>query len=242
MRVRVLASGSRGNAYVLEDGGHTLLLEAGIAFPRLRKALDFKVSQLDACLITHEHGDHARSALQVSAAGVTIYGSAGTKAELMVPAYRFQQMRPGKAYTIAHHWRVLGFDAVHDAREPFGFLIEGRTGKLLYVTDTAYCPYTFNGLTHVLVEANYSDELLDAGVMSGAYPEAHARRVRRNHMSITRAVDLLQANDLSRVERIILLHLSDANGDAEAFKTAAMRATGLPVDIAPEREEAWTTH
>jgi len=238
MDFRVLASGSKGNAYLVTDEGRSLLIEAGLPIKTLRRALNFKLSEVDGCLISHEHGDHARSATEVAAAGVTIYGSAGTKQELMVPAYRFKQMRSGVPYSVAGHWRILGFQAVHDAREPFGFLVEGPTGKLLYLSDSAFSPYRFAGLTHIALEANHSRDLLRAGVDAGAYPQAHADRVVRNHMGIEKALELLAANDLSRCEEIVLLHLSDGNSSESEFLEAVRRATGIPTYIAAGRATA----
>ena len=55
-----LASSSAGCAYRLSaDGMAPLLIECGLPFPQLQKALDFKVSELAGCLVSHWHADHA---------------------------------------------------------------------------------------------------------------------------------------------------------------------------------------
>ena len=54
MEIRVLASGSSGNAYYV-GGESPLLLEAGIPFRRIQQGLNFKVGELVGCLISHEH-------------------------------------------------------------------------------------------------------------------------------------------------------------------------------------------
>lgn len=53
--VRVLASGSSGNCYLIDDGRTKLLLEAGIPFKKIRQELDWKTSELAGVLISHEH-------------------------------------------------------------------------------------------------------------------------------------------------------------------------------------------
>ena len=53
--VRVLASGSSGNCYLVDDGSTKLLLEAGIPFKRIQQRLDWKTSELAGVLISHEH-------------------------------------------------------------------------------------------------------------------------------------------------------------------------------------------
>ena len=57
-----LASSSRGNAYVVSDGETTLLLECGLSFRELQKRLGYGVADITACLVSHEHQDHAKAA------------------------------------------------------------------------------------------------------------------------------------------------------------------------------------
>jgi phosphoribosyl 1,2-cyclic phosphodiesterase len=233
MDVRVLASSSAGNAYVLTDSGHTLLLDAGIRYPDLQRALAHRVSSLDGCLLTHEHIDHARAVPQLLRAGVDVFASRGTLDALRISGHRAHVVRDQEPISIGA-WRVLPLQAVHDAAEPLSFLIGGPTGKCLFVTDSAYCPYRFTGLTHVLLEANFSGEILRRNVESGRLDVHQAARVQRNHMSLARALDLLKANDLSSLQETILIHLSGSNSHAEDFAHAVRRATGRPVRIAAE--------
>ena len=64
MEIKVLASGSSGNAYRISDGETALLLDAGIPIRVIKEALNFQVRNLDGCLITHEHGDHIKNLSQ----------------------------------------------------------------------------------------------------------------------------------------------------------------------------------
>jgi phosphoribosyl 1,2-cyclic phosphodiesterase len=126
-------------------------------------------------------------------------------------------------------WRVLPFDLRHDTPGTLGFCVEGPSKeRLLYVTDTAFIPYRFDGLTIVAIEANYSEAILRE---SG---EATKRKLRalRYHMSLERTLAFLAANDLDGVREIWLLHLSDAHSDEAAFREAVREATGKPVFVA----------
>ncbi len=78
MEIKTLASGSTGNAYLVGDGTTTLLLECGISMRELMRRSRFTLSRVDACLITHEHGDHARAVHDVMARGIPVYCSEGT--------------------------------------------------------------------------------------------------------------------------------------------------------------------
>lgn len=55
MRLKVLASGSKGNCYILQSPTGSLLIEAGIPWKEIQKGLDFDLRQVVGCLISHEH-------------------------------------------------------------------------------------------------------------------------------------------------------------------------------------------
>jgi len=232
MRVQTLASSSAGNCYLLDDGSSPLLLEAGIRFQDLRRAVGFGLSRVAACLVSHEHQDHARAVADVLKAGVDVYASAGTWEALAIRHHRAHTIRALQQVRIGP-WTVLPFDTVHDAAEPLGFLLANGPYKVLYMTDTAHCRYRFQGLTHLLVECNHSLEILQDHVLAGRVPQAHVDRLVRSHFSLERLLEFLQTNDLSQVQEIHLLHLSDQHSNADEFKAAVQRATGLPVYVAP---------
>lgn len=231
IQIRVLASSSRGNCYAITDGRTKLLIECGIRFRDIQRALGFRISGLAGCLLSHEHEDHARAVRELMRAGVDIYASRGTIDALGMSGHRLRSVQAHKPFTVGT-WTVLPFDTVHDAAEPLGFLLASPAGKVLYLTDTAYCRYRFKGLTHVMVEANYSTELIHQNVAAGVIPLALKNRILRNHMSLERALDLLRANDLRQVREIWLLHLSDQNSDAELFRRQVQEVTGKPVYVA----------
>jgi len=82
VEISSLASGSSGNCYRLTDGSTPLLLECGISFKEIKKKLNFRTSEIAACLITHEHGDHAKAVNDLMKAGIDCYMSKGTKEAL----------------------------------------------------------------------------------------------------------------------------------------------------------------
>jgi phosphoribosyl 1,2-cyclic phosphodiesterase len=90
-----------------------------------------------------------------------------------------------------------------------------------------YLPNRFAGLTEIAVECNHSRESLLACDLD----EGTKQRIMENHMSLDTFIGFLQANDLSRVEKIWLLHMSDARGDAEGFRRAIQEETGIPTEV-----------
>ena len=77
MTFTALASSSTGNAYIVSDSKTRLLIEAGLAHKTLQTLLGFRIAELDGCLISHEHKDHAKAALEVIKDGIPVYMSEG---------------------------------------------------------------------------------------------------------------------------------------------------------------------
>jgi len=231
MDIRVLASSSRGNCYHVTDGVTPLLLECGVRFQDIRRWLNFRVSEIAGCLVSHEHKDHCRAVSDILKAGINCYMSLGTAKALGVQGHRIRLIRTRKQFQI-DTWTVLPFETVHDAAEPLGFLLASETGeKLLFATDTAYIRYRFRGLTHIMVECNYDTGILHRNVRSGIV-QREVKRLIRSHFSLENVKGFLKANDLSRVRQIWLLHLSDDNSNAKQFKREIQELTGKEVYVA----------
>jgi phosphoribosyl 1,2-cyclic phosphodiesterase len=128
---------------------------------------------------------------------------------------------------------VLPFDAQHDVPEPLGFVIYSTVTKekLLFITDSYYCKYKFPGLTHIMVEANYSPDILQRNIDEGRISEAMKSRLLESHFSLPNVKKFFQANDLSKVEEIYLLHLSAGNSDSRRFKREIQELTGKVVIV-----------
>lgn len=232
VEIRPLASGSAGNCYHLTDGSTPILLECGIPFREIRHRLNFRTSDVAACLVTHEHQDHAMAIGDVLRSGIDVYASKGTIEAVGITHHRLHPVEPRKVVKIGT-WNVMPFEAEHNAAEPLGFLMANAAGdKVLFATDTYYLRYRFKGLTHIMIECNYARDILQAKVVSGEIPRVAARKLIRAHFSLENVKDFFRANDLSAVQEIWLIHLSDRNSDAERFKREIQAVTGKPVYIA----------
>ena len=232
MTVKILASGSTGNSYIISDSHTTLLLDAGIALKQIQRGIGFKLSDVLGCLLTHEHQDHSKAGLDLMKQGIDVYTSKGTADAMGWGGHRLHIIKSKDIFTI-NTLEITAFDVTHDCKEPLGFVVKSIiTGeKLLCFTDTAFVKYRFTGLTHILGECNYDKSILLENVRLGVVNMTGARRIINSHMSIDTFCDMLKANDLSRLQQIYLLHLSDRNSDERAFKERVQRLTGAEVYV-----------
>lgn len=227
MDIQVIASGSTGNCYRISDGKTVLLLDAGIPFKQIQIGLHFQTSNITGCLVTHRHGDHAKAIPQLLKRGIAVYGPKDLQ-QVYQGIKVLQPLEPLPIGTMM----VIPFGVEHDV-ECYGYQISSaETGeKLIYVTDTAYVKFRFSGLTHLMVEANYADDIMMHNVHEKNLPGFVAARIMQSHMSIDTLLQFLKANDMSKVRQIYVLHLSNGNSDAARFKDLIQRQTGAEVYV-----------
>lgn len=231
IEITSFGSGSGGNAYRVTDGVTPLLLEAGVKYREIQRGFDFRLTEVAGCLLTHEHGDHSKSIKDIMKAGINVYTSPGTIKTLGISGHRLKPVKAMQQFQLGS-WTILPFDTEHDVSEPLGFLLANQDGeKLLFATDTYYIRYKFKGLTHIMVECNYSTGILNQNILDGRIPQVMRKRLLQSHFSLENVKEFFKANDLSKVQEIWLLHLSDTNSNAELFKREIMKLTGKMVII-----------
>ena len=230
MKLHILGSSSSGNGYILE-GKTCLIIECGVPLQKVKEALNFDLSKVASCLITHSHLDHCKFAKQYSDAGIDVCSSVGTL-DTLEYSHRMRVLQAKKKYTIGE-FMVMPFAIEHDAPEPFGYLIQHpECGLVLFLTDTMYCRNKFPGLNQVIIECNYSQDILNRNDEAGETVAIVRNHVLTGHMSLDTCKDFLRANDLTGVNNIVLIHLSDSNSNAKLFKSEIEGITGKQVFIA----------
>lgn len=233
MRLKILGSSSSGNCYLFDDGKEVLMVECGVQFKKVKEAMDFDISRIVGCLISHEHGDHARYVEKVLASRIPVAMSTGTAQALQLPDNTQTKRLEALKTAQFGKFRVIPFNVKHDAAEPYGYLIQHPDmGTTLFATDTYYLEHTFSGLNNILIECNYDIKILDANIAAGLVPAALRNRTVKSHMNIETCLEALAANDLSKVNNIVLIHLSARNSNASLFQRQVEQATGKNVIVA----------
>lgn len=212
MTLKVLGSGSDGNCYILDAGKEALVIEAGIRFAKVKKALGFNIRKIVGVVASHGHCDHVRYLDSYKKAGIRIFKPYDSRRR-RVDFGRFHI----EAFPLIHNVPCYGF-----------FITHPEMGNLVYASDTEYIRNRFTGKyapNHILVEANYDEDLLDRAAPNYAH-------VRQGHMSIQTAVEFLKANDNPKLMSVTLIHLSDKNADPELFLKTAEKVVSCPVWVA----------
>lgn len=226
MKLTVISSGSIGNCYLLHNDRECLVLEAGVSFKEVKKALDFKISIINGVLVTHEHQDHAKYISDYMNAGINVYSSDETQEALRIITGEYcKSMEPNKSYRIGN-FTVKSFEVVHDVPCLGYLIIHPEFGRLLFVTDTEYVAYRFKNLNHILIEANYSKELI------GEYHKSLGDRVKLSHMEIDTTCEFLRSNNNSNLMNVVLLHLSDYTSNEVQFIAKAKKVVNSSVYVA----------
>lgn len=210
MKLKVLGSSSAGNCYLLHNDTEALIIEAGLPFLEVKKALNFNVKKIVGVVVGHAHQDHAKYVAEYKSAGINVFQLFETSDEMQLRKYG--------------GFIITAFPLVHDV-PCHGFHIYHKDiGKLIYATDTEYIKWRFSHVNHILVEANYSDDLID-------YEAINREHVLRGHMSLQTALDFISTNDNPALRNVVLIHLSDKNADSAEFLQKTKETTKYGADV-----------
>lgn len=222
MRVCLLASGSRGNATLIEADGYRLLIDAGLSareIDRRLREIHLTADDLDALLISHEHHDHV--------SGIGPLARRHNLPVYIVPETAAAIPKLGKIadlrYFVAGDRLQLGaldiatFSTTHDAVDPVGFVIDSAEGRIGFATDLGHATrLVIDALASsrvLILESNHDEVML----LDGPYPWPLKQRIqgRHGHLSNRAAADLLCEIAWDGLEAIFLAHLSEENNQPE---------------------------
>lgn len=218
----------------------------GLNFSKIKQALDFNLDKVVGALVTHEHIDHVgknkEGLLGALYNGVSVFSSKKLFDLFSITNHNAKTLEKYRFNKLGGGFQVYPFDAVHcnaDLKpcvDPLGFVIYHKDcGLVLFITDSQVCKPIFKGVmqfNNIIIEANYCEEIMKSNLENGKLPTYLYNRILKSHMSLNTCKDTLLANDLSQVQKIVLIHLSDGNSDERKFKKVIEEATGKIVHVA----------
>jgi len=235
MRVSVLASGSGGNACVVESGKTRILVDAGLSAKEIERRLDSRgiaPGTIRAIFITHEHGDHSIGALTFAARfGCSLFATAGTAAalglegNLFSPFVRMESCREGMVGDIG--FRPLG--TPHDSNESVAYAFESDDARVVIASDLGHVQRDFldflRGATTLLLEFNHDEDML----RDGPYTWPLKQRISGGwgHLSNRQSADAVRTTTGTRLKRVVATHVSRANNTPALALTALASALEL---------------
>ncbi len=225
-RFASLGSGSSGNATLVASDTAALIIDCGFS---LRETiarfdrLDFSLDHIAGILVTHEHGDHAKGVSALARhCGVPVYMSAGTCIAGGFSSLEGVRIISANEPFSAGGFGVLPVTVPHDAREPLQFVVSHAERKLGILTDLgSVSPAvldSYSGCDGLFVEANHDEYMLAAG----PYPPSLQRRVGGpwGHLNNQQTLHMLRNIDLSRVQHLVVGHISKKNNSLLKVQSA----------------------
>ena len=236
MRFALLGSGSRGNATLVEAGDTLVMVDCGFPLAETEARLArFGVApnDVDALLITHEHGDHASGAALFALRNqVPVYCTAGTRAACgkfgLRDAKLFNPQQPFAVEAL----EITPITVPHDACEPTQFVFTDGDLRLGLLTDTGcITPHILTRLsdcTALILECNHDRDMLELG----PYPAKLKKRVggRFGHLSNDQAAELLAELNCANLQHLVAAHLSEKNNTPDLARSALAGALGCEPD------------
>ena len=246
-RIYPLFSSSKGNSTYIGSKSEGILIDDGVSFSRLKKALELSGISLDAIkavFVTHEHSDHV-SALEMLSKKYHIpihMTEDSAKKVLATTTYVKNNLvchPPMYAETVGA-LTVRSFPTPHDSDMSVGFTIGLPSGeKIGYATDIGHITDAIRenllGSAAVVIESNHDAEML----MDGPYPAWLKMRIRspRGHLSNSDCCAFLPELAANGTRDILLAHLSaENNTPGTALRAALDTQLGIHIDVARESE------
>lgn len=236
----MLGSGSGGNACVVKNDETMILIDAGFSGAEIRKRMQsvgLEPDDLEACLITHEHGDHIK--------GASILSRRHKIPLLMHPATK---RAGGKRFNGSERMRhfemkevmqlgslqVTSVPTLHDSASSTGFLIESGDVSLGYLTDLGTVTednfLMMRKVDFLVMEANHDRDML----WNGPYPPHLKARVdsRVGHLSNVDSAEFIALlTELGQLKGVMLAHLSEKNNNPDLALSVVRDRQSKDLDI-----------
>jgi len=219
-----LGSGSRGNATLLEAGDSCVMIDCGFTLKEVQRRAQQRqidLKNLDAILVTHEHGDHASGvAVLARHYDIPVYLTHGTLATGRVENCPNLRVFNGDTQFPIGAFTVRAVTVPHDAREPVQYCFEHDRQRAGVLTDlgsvTSHVRDAFDHCDLLLLEFNHDRQLLS----EGPYPSSLKRRVGGDwgHLSNTQAGQLLGQLNLQRLQHLAIAHISEKNNSRDCVE------------------------
>ncbi|MGB5590667.1 MAG: MBL fold metallo-hydrolase [Gammaproteobacteria bacterium] len=233
LRFSYLGSGSKGNSALVEADGTCLMVDCGFSANETEARLgrlERGPADIDAILVTHEHGDHIGGVARFARRHrIPVWMTPGTLA-----AARDRDFPDLNLINCHQHFAINGIEVrpmpvPHDAREPCQFCFSDGSRSLGILTDTghitAHIVQHLGEVDALVIECNHDLDML----MRGPYPAALKQRVRGDlgHLNNNQSAELVANLTASKMQYLIAVHISEVNNTPELARDTLAAAAGI---------------
>lgn len=216
MKIKTLASGSKGNVTLLICENTKILIDIGLSYISVKGHLEennIEINSIDGLLITHSHSDHIKGLpTLIKKTNIMVY----------IPEEMYHEIKgvvpEDRCIFINDKFNInnVNIELIHTSHDTdfsVGYIIEYKEKTLVYVTDTGYINRKYlNKMINknvYIIESNHDETLL----MDGPYPRFLKERVisDRGHLSNKTTASYLKKLTTENTKYIILAHLSEKN-------------------------------
>lgn len=222
-----LASGSKGNAIYIESDETKLLIDAGISLKALSEKLGeigVDIGEIDAILVTHEHGDHIRGLEKVTQkVGMPVFANSETAKAILSEVRerpKFKIFSTGETFEFGDV-EIHPFSVQHDTLDPVAFTLRTGGVKIGVCADLGFVTTLVRAhleeCDYLYIEANHEPSM----VYACPRPMVYKQRVlgRQGHLSNDGCAELIKEIDHPGLKHIYLAHLSaECNNPEVALK------------------------
>lgn len=212
MKITNLASGSKGNATLIELSDKNILIDIGLPLSNLEKRLGRPFPKIDILIITHTHADHIKGINSIiKKQNPDIYTIENDLKEKTTS----KKIKNESQITIENLYIEL-FNLSHDV-PCAGVYIKYKNKEIVYITDTGYVKdkilKQYKNKDIYIIESNYEEEML----RNGSYPHHLKQRIRsdKGHISNEDSCRYLKKLIGDKTKYILLAHLSEENNSPE---------------------------
>ena len=200
MKLKIIGTGSDGNCYALENDNEILLLDLGLSELEIKKGINFNISKISGCIVTHHHEDHAKSAKKFEDMYVSVY-----------KPYEYDGVKRDKV--VFRNFTIYPIPMLDKEMKTWQHSDHSGNECKCYGFLKEQC------IDHILIGTNYDEKYLTKN-------PAKKKHILSGHLSLKQSCEFVRQNATNNLKNIIMCHLSDWNSDDEHFANEMKKVAG----------------
>lgn len=176
------------------------------------------------CRTPIDNRDHSFAVPNALSYGLQVFSNADVA--LIHP--KVKVIEPMKRVQIGG-FKVLPLEVPHGDCPNYAYVIDTPDNqRILFCTDAERLPYSVKGCHHLMLECNYSNELILDTLVDGGILRSQSQ----NHMELEECIATVKRLRHGGLQSVILVHLSSGLSNIKMFKDRFKSELGIDVEIA----------